>query len=60
MYNKDALKEKLDNLKMQQKQIEANWSKVQGAMEFCEGLLEEKADESVKSNGVAKKEKQNA
>ena len=30
--NKDALNEKLENLKMQLKQLEANWSKVQGAI----------------------------
>ena len=34
--NKDALNEKLENLKMQLKQLEANGSKVQGAIDFCE------------------------
>ena len=43
MENKD-LQEKLDNLKTQQKQIEANWAKVQGAIEFCESLIETKEE----------------
>ena len=43
MENKE-LKEKLDNLKTQQKQIEASWSKIQGAIEFCESLMENKEE----------------
>ena len=59
--NKDALNEKLENLKMQLKQLEANWSKVQGAIEFCEGLINEKpADASVNNNGKPKKVKVDA
>ena len=42
--DKKELQEKLDNLKTQQKQVEANWTKVQGAIEFCESLMEDKEE----------------
>ena len=42
---KKDLQEKLDNLRGQQKQVEANWTKIQGAIEFCESLLEDKPKE---------------
>ena len=42
---KKDLQEKLANLRGQQKQVEANWAKVQGAIEFCESLLEDKPKE---------------
>ena len=41
---KKDLQEKLDNLRGQQKQVEANWTKIQGAIEFCESLLEDKEE----------------
>ena len=44
---KDKLQEKLENLKTQQKQVEANWAKIQGAMEFCESLMEDDKEKEV-------------
>lgn len=41
---KETLSDKLENLKVQQKQCEANWAKIQGAIEFCESLLEENSN----------------
>lgn len=37
-----SLEEKLSNLKAQQAQIEQAYSKVSGAIEFCESLIKEK------------------
>ena len=34
-----TLEERLDNLQMQLKQVEQAYSKVQGAIEFCESLV---------------------
>tara|TARA_Y100000593_G_C4044828_1_gene206927 strand:+ start:325 stop:486 length:162 start_codon:yes stop_codon:yes gene_type:complete len=37
-----SLEEKLVNLKAQQAQVEQAYTKVQGAIEFCESLIKEK------------------
>ena len=59
--NRKELQEKLENLKLQQKQAEATWSKIQGAIEFCEALFEEDDNKNNNnSNGVAKKVKEKA
>jgi len=53
--NKDIIKEKLENLKIQQKQLENTYTKIQGAIELCEALLQE---EESKVNGKIKPEKE--
>ena len=59
--DKKSLKEKLENLRLQQRQAEATWTKIQGAMEFCEAMLEEDENKNnTNSNGVAKKAKEKA
>ena len=57
--NKEELQGRLENLRLQQKQAEATWSKIQGAIEFCESLMEDKSKEN-NNNGVAKKVKEKA
>ena len=54
--------EKLENLRLQQKQTEAAWAKIQGAIEFCEAMLEEDENKNSNNNnnGVAKKAKEKA
>lgn len=59
--NREQLKDKLDNLMIQQRQAEAAWSKIQGAIEFCKGLLEEQSsNNSNNNNGTAKKKEKKA
>ena len=58
--DKKSLKEKLENLRLQQRQAEATWTKIQGAMEFCEAMLEEGDNNNNNNNGVAKKVKEKA
>ena len=58
--DKKSLKEKLENLRLQQRQAEATWTKIQGAMEFCEAMLEEGDNNNNDNNGVAKKVKEKA
>ena len=58
--NKKSLKEKLENLRLQKKQAEAAWTKIQGAIEFCEAMLEEDENKNSNNNGVAKKAKEKA
>ena len=50
--NNDTLKERLENLKIQQTQLENTYHKLQGAIEFCESCLQE--DESPSTNGTSK------
>ena len=58
---KDELNDKLETLNAQLKQVETTWMKVQGAIEFCNALLEEKEESKASSsNGVAKEKKEKA
>ena len=58
---KDELNDKLETLNAQLKQVETTWMKVQGAIEFCNALLEEKEEgKANSSNGVAKGKKEKA
>jgi len=54
--NKEQLQERLENLKLQQKQAEVGWSKIQGAIEFCESLLKEQSSNN-NDNGTVKHKK---
>tara|TARA_B100000700_G_C14864090_1_gene770048 strand:+ start:534 stop:716 length:183 start_codon:yes stop_codon:yes gene_type:complete len=49
-----GIAEKLENLKAQLKQIETTYAKVQGAIEFCQALLEEEIQESLEKNKKGK------
>jgi molecular chaperone GrpE (heat shock protein) len=51
---KSGIAEKLENLKAQLSQIETTYAKVQGAIEFCQALLEEEIQESLKENKKGK------
>ena len=58
---KSEIHEKLETLNTQLKSVESTWMKVQGAIEFCNALLEEKEEGKANSNnGVAKEKKEKA
>ena len=58
---KSEINEKLETLNTQLKSVESTWMKVQGAIEFCNALLEEKEESKASSsNGVAKEKKEKA
>ena len=58
---KSEINEKLETLNTQLKSVESTWMKVQGAIEFCNALLEEKEGGKANSNnGVAKEKKEKA